>query len=418
MKRNRVAAIDIGTTKVATIMADIDSAGGRPRILGVGVAPSLGLQKGLVVNIEEAKQSIRESVRKAERSAGYRLESAYIGITGRHINSVNNRGVISISRNDRLVRPDDLKRVLDIARSIKVPNDQKLLHVIPRSYMVDGQEGIKNPVGMHGFRLDVEAHIVTAAVTSVQNLTKCIRGLSIEVEDLVLESLASAEAVLTKEEKMAGVLLADIGGGTTDICVIKDDTIYHTSILPVGGYQVTRDISIGLGLSYELAEEMKKRYGNVLPHEEDEKEEEKTVTADGQSISYHNLSEIIRIRMEELIRLIVLELPHGDYAKLIPAGIVLTGGGANLPGLAEMGQEITRLPVRVGIPDNLYGVSDSLRDPAYATSVGLMMWKFKNQGAQSYQMPRGVFFSFLSRLFRGAPRNTTTNTTTNTTSQY
>jgi len=406
MKRNRVAAIDVGTTKVATIMADIDSVGGRPRILGVGVAPSLGLQKGLVVNIEEAKQSIRESVRKAERSAGYRLESAYIGITGRHINSVNNRGVISISRNDRLVRPDDLKRVLDIARSIKVPNDQKLLHVIPRSYMVDGQEGIKNPVGMHGFRLDVEAHIVTAAVTSVQNLTKCIRSLGIEVEDLVLESLASAEAVLTEEERMAGVLLADIGGGTTDICVIKDNTIYHTSILPVAGYQVTRDISIGLGLSYELAEEMKKRYGNVLPHEEDEKEEEKTVTADGHSISYHDLSEIIRIRMEELIRLIVLELPHGDYTKLIPAGIVLTGGGANLPGLAEMGQEITRLPVRVGIPENLFGVSDSLRDPAYATSVGLMMWKFKNQGAQAYQVPRGGFFSFFSRLFKGAPKNT------------
>jgi len=401
MKQNVLTAIDVGTTKVCTIMADTDINGGWPRILGVGVASSQGLQKGLVVNIEEAKESIREAVRKAERSAGYRLESAYVGITGRHINSVNNRGVISISRNDRMVRPDDLRRVLDIARSIRVPSDQKLLHVIPRSYMVDGQEGIKNPVGMHGFRLDVEAHIVTAAVTSIQNLTKCIRGLGIEIDDLVLESLASGEAVLSEEEKQAGVLLADIGGGTTDICVIKDDTIHHTSILPVAGYQVTRDISIGLGLSFELAEEMKKRYGNVLPYEEGEEGEERTVTADGHSVSYHDLSEIIRIRMEELVRLIVLELPHGDYTKLVPAGMVLTGGCANLPGLAELTQEITGLPARVGVPANLYGVSDSLRDPAYATTVGLLLWKFKNQTSQNYQLKRGGFWSFLAWLFGG-----------------
>jgi len=400
MKRNRIAAIDVGTTKVCTIMADVDSRNSWPRILGVGVAPSQGLQKGLVVNIDEAKESIRESVRKAERSAGYRLESAYVGITGRHINSVNNRGVISISRNDRLVRPDDLKRVLEIARSIKVPSDQKLLHVIPKQYMVDGQEGVKNPVGMHGFRLDVEAHIVTAAVTSIQNLTKCIRSVGIEIDDLVLESLASAEAALTEEEKQAGVLLTDIGGGTTDICVIKDDTIHHTSILPVAGYQITRDIAIGLGLSFELAEEMKKKFGNVMPYREED-EEDKTVTTDGHSVSYRDLSEIIRIRVEELLRLIILELPHGDYAKLIPAGLVLTGGGANLPGIAELAQELTRLPARVGIPVSMYGVSDTLRDPAFATSVGLLLWRMKKQqGAQGWRDNNGGGFSgFISRIF-------------------
>ncbi len=401
MRKNRVAAIDVGTTKVCTIMADVSGNGGSPRVLGVGVAPSAGLQKGLVVNIDEAKESIRESVRKAERSAGYKLESAYVGITGRHVSSVNNRGVVSISRGDRLVRPEDLRRVLEIARSVRVPSDQKLLHVIPRSYKVDGQEGIKNPVGMHGFRLDVEAHIVTAAVTSIQNLTKCIRGVGVEIDDLVLESLASAEAVLTEEERQTGVLLADIGGGTTDICVIKDDTIYHTSILPVAGYQITRDVAMGLGLSFELAEEMKKRYGNVMPFAEEGKEEEedKKVTADGHSVSYHDLSEIIRIRVEELIRLIVLELPHGDYAKLIPAGIVLTGGSANLPGIAELTETMTRLPARVGTPINMYGVSDTLRDPAYATGVGLLLWKAKKQqGMQSWQDKHGVR-DFLSRLF-------------------
>ena len=233
-KRTRVAAIDVGTTKVCTIMGDVDNEG-QLRILGVGVGPSQGLQKGLVVNVNEAKEAIRESVRKAERTAGCKLESAYIGVTGRHISSVNNHGVIAITRNDQLVKPADLRRVLSVARTIKVPQDHRVLHIIPRSYAVDGQEGVKNPVGMHGFRLDVEAHIITAAITSVQNLTKCIRGLGIEIDDLVMEPLASSEAVLSEEERVDGVMLADIGGGTTDIAVFKDDTIFHTSVLPVAG---------------------------------------------------------------------------------------------------------------------------------------------------------------------------------------
>ena len=255
MKRTKVAAIDVGTTKVCTIMGDVDTEGGL-RILGVGIAPSAGLQKGLVINVNEAKEAIRESVKKAERTTGYKLESAYIGVTGRHISSVNNRGVIAITRNDQLVRTSDLKRVMQVARTIKIPPDHKVLHMIPRSYAVDGQEGVKNPVGMHGFRLDVEAHIITAAINSVQNLTKSIRGLGIDIDDLIMEPLASAEAVLSEEEKQDGVMLADIGGGTTDIAVFKDDTIYHTSVLPVAGHLITRDISVGLGLSLELAEQM------------------------------------------------------------------------------------------------------------------------------------------------------------------
>ncbi len=267
MKRTKVAAIDVGTTKVCTIMGDIDAEGSL-RILGVGVGPSQGLQKGLVINVNEAKEAIRDSIRKAERTAGTKLESAYIGVTGRHISSVNNHGVIAITRSDQLVRPSDLKRVLQVARTVKVPSDHKVLHIIPRTYVVDGQEGVKNPVGMHGFRLDVEAHIITAAVTSVQNLTKCIRGLGVEIDDLVMEPLASAEAVLSEEERADGVMIADIGGGTTDIAVLKEDTIYHTSVLPVAGHLITRDISVGLGLSPELAESMKKKYGNVNPNME------------------------------------------------------------------------------------------------------------------------------------------------------
>jgi cell division protein FtsA len=398
MKRTKIAAIDVGTTKVCTVMADIDR-NDVLRVVGVGVVPSAGLQKGLVVNVNEARESIHDSVRAAERVAGYKLESAYVGITGRHITSVNNRGVVTITRNDMLVRPDDLQRVLQVTRSVKVPSDQKLLHVIPRTYIVDGQQGIKDPVGMHGFRLDLEAHIITAAIASVQNLTKCIRSVGIEIEDLVLEPLASAEAVLTEEEKEKGVVLADIGGGTTDIAVFKDNTIYHTAILPVAGYQVTRDISIGLGLSFELAEEMKKKYGNVTLSSKTKDEPERTLTTNGHNISYSDLSEVIRVRVEELISLIVLELPRTDYTKFALSGLVLTGGTANLPGIAELGQELTRLPVRVGTPINLYGVSDKLLDPAYATSVGLLLWKRRNEGAKNWQT-KGGLRHFLSRVFR------------------
>jgi cell division protein FtsA len=373
------------------------------RVLGVGVVPSHGLHKGLVVNINEAKESIRQSIRMAEQMAGRRLESAYVGVTGRHITGVNRGGSISITRNNQVVHPDDLKRVLDVARTVRVPTEQKLLHVIPRDYVVDGQKGIKNPVGMHGFRLDVETHIITAAQTSIQNLTKCIRGIGVDVEDLVLEPLASAEAVLEPEEKQDGVLLVDIGGGTTDLALFKDDTIYHTSVLPVAGYQVTRDISIGLGITFELAEEMKKRYGDVTPKDIDPAAKEISITGDGHSISYNDLSDIIRVRVEELLRLIMLELPESDYRKLIPAGLVITGGGANLPGIAELGQKITRMPVRLGRPMRLQGVSDVLENPAHATGVGLLMWKFRNHDTEARKSHkkglRGLLFHML-KLFR------------------
>jgi cell division protein FtsA len=397
MKRTKVAAIDVGTTKVCTIMGDVDNEGGL-RVLGVGVGPSEGLQKGLVVNVNEAKEAIRESIKKAERTAGYKLESAYIGVTGRHISSVNNHGVIAITRGDQLVRPSDLKRVLQVARSVKVPSDHRVLHVIPRQYVVDGQEGVKNPVGMHGFRLDVEAHIITAAITSVQNLTKCIRSLGIEIDDLVMEPLASAEACLSEEERMDGVMIADIGGGTTDIAVLKDDTICHTSVLPVAGHLITRDISVGLGLSPELAEQMKKKYGNISLNQETSIDADRTLTEDGHAVSYRDLSEIIRIRVEELVRLIMMELPRTDYDKFIPAGLVLTGGSSNLPGIAEVAQEIAHVPVRVGEPVSLYGVADSLRDPAYATSVGLLLWKLRNESVHTW-VPQSGLRHTLSQVF-------------------
>jgi cell division protein FtsA len=401
MKRDRIAAIDVGTTKVCTIMAEVLDKEGL-RVLGVGITPSRGLHKGLVVNINEAKESIRRSVRMAEQSAGRRLESAYVGVTGRHITSVNNRGSVSITRGNQVVGPNDLKRVLELSRTVRIPEEQRLLHVIPREYTVDGQTGVRNPVGMHGFRLDVETHIITAAVTSVKNLTKCIHAIGVDVDDLIMEPLASAEAVLEPEERQEGVLLADIGGGTTDLALFKDNTIYHTSVLPVAGYQVTRDISVGLGISFELAEEMKKKYGNVTPHENggSANDQQIAITGDGHSISYNDLSEIIGVRMEEILRLVMLELPQKDYERLIPTGLVITGGGANLPGLVELGQKVTRVPVRVGRPMRLDGVSDALDDPAYATAVGLLLWKMKNNSTASAEAKQGGFSRLISRMFR------------------
>ena len=395
-KQTSLASIDVGTTKVCTIIAEAEE-GGSVRVLGVGVTPSKGLHKGLVVNINDAAASIRESVRKAEQASGTKVESAYVGVTGRHVTSLNNRGVVAITHNDRLVRPDDLKRVLQSARSIKVPSDRKLLHVIPRGYAIDGQVGVKNPVGMHGFRLDVETHIITAAVTSVQNLAKCIRSIGIEIDDLILEPLASNEAVLTEDEKQTGVILADIGGGTTDIAVFREGSIWHTAILPVAGYQITRDIAIGLGLPFDVAEEMKKRYGSVMPVYEGKIETPSAMSEDGHGVSYQDLCDIIRARVEEIVRLILLELPRSEYESLVPAGLVLTGGSANLSGIAAMGRDMLDLSVRVGYPSNMSGITDSLHDPAYATSVGLLLWGAKHEGTQTWQSYG--FGASLKRLF-------------------
>ncbi len=404
MRKQILSAIDVGTTKVCTTIAEVND-GGTIRVAGVGVTLSKGLHKGLVVNINDAKESIRESVKKAEYASGYRVESAYVGVTGRHVSSINNRGVVAITHNDRLVRPNDLRRVLTSAQSVKIAGDRKLLHVIPRSYAVDGQAGVKNPVGMHGFRLDVETHVITAAITSVQNLVKCIRGINIDIDDLILEPLASSEAVLTKDEKEVGIILADIGGGTTDIAIFKDSSIWHTSILPVAGYQLTRDIAIGLGLPFDVSEEMKKRYGSVMPVYEGKAETAPAISEDGHGASYQDLCDIIRARVEEILRLILLELPRSDYETLVPAGLVLTGGTSNLSGIDALGREILQLPVRVGVATNIYGITDTLRDPAYATSVGLLLWGAKHEGSttwKSHGFGTGLrhLFSRITNLFR------------------
>jgi cell division protein FtsA len=392
-----ISAIDVGTTKICTIIGSLDS-GGNVQVLGVGLVPSHGMHKGMVVNVEEAKESVTESIRRAEQASGLKVESAYVGVTGRHISSINSHGVVAIPRNDRLVRHDDLKRVLSSAQQVTLPDDRRILHAIPRNYALDSQERIKNPVGMHGFRLDVETHIITAAISSVQNLVKCIRSIGVEIQDLILEPLASGEAVLTPEEREVGVILADIGGGTTDIAVFKDGSIYHTSIIPVAGYQVTSDLSIGLGLPFEIAEAMKKKYGNVYPEVLTKSKDSTLTVEDGHSVSYSELCDIIKSRMEELLRLILLEMPDSNYASLAPAGLVLTGGCSNLAGLEALSRQTIRIQTRIGEPMGVYGITDILHDPAHSTGVGLLLWGTRNHNRPAWeaQKKNGVFDGFMT----------------------
>lgn len=380
-KENVVAAIDVGTTKVCTLVGEYDR-DGQVQIVGVGISPSRGLRKGMVVNIDETVESIAESVEKAERSSGYKIVSAQVGIAGGHISSLNNRGVVAVSRTDRIIGEDDVTRAIESARTISIPSNREIIHVIPRSYTIDGQDGVKNPIGMYGFRLDVEAHIVTGAVTSIQNLTKCVQKVGVDVEDLVLQPIASAEAVLTEEEKEMGVVLADIGGGTTDIGVFIEGAIWHTSILPIAGHHLSNDIAIGLRTPFAVAEEIKAKYGHAFPSSIDPeaKIDVATFGAEGsRPIMTRHLSEIIEARIEEVLEMILVEIKRSGYEGLLPAGLVITGGTANLPGIELLAKEVTQSPVRVGHPVGAAGILEDLDDPAYATSIGLLLWGARNR---------------------------------------
>ena len=388
MKSSILTAIDVGTTKVVTTIAEVEN-GKVLRVSGVGITPSSGMHKGLVVGIQDAKQSIRESVRKAEFASGRKVKSAYIGVTGRHVSSLNRRGAVTIGRHDRAVRFGDIKKVIQNARHFQIPSGQRLLHVIPRSYAVNGGKVVKDPVGLAGHQLDVETHIITAAAASMKNIASCIEGLGIGIDELVLEPLASSEAVLTEDEKRQGVILADIGGGTTDVAVFRDGSIWHTAIISVAGYQLTRDIAVGMGLPFNAAEQMKKEHGGVTQALEGQLESTLRRPSEDKPATFQDLRRILRARVEEILGLIVLELPQSNYESVVPNGLVLTGGSSNLAGIDVLGRQILRLPVRVGRPVPMPGIENSLTDPAYATNVGLLLWGAKQQIAPELK-PSGL----------------------------
>jgi len=375
-----VVGIDVGTTKICTLIGEVDEEDGLC-IVGVGVHPAHGLSKGVVVNVEEATRSIAASVEKAERVSGYRIESAYVGLAGKHISSLNSRGVVAVGRGDRCITQDDIDRAIEAAQAIAVPHNREIVHVIPRSYTLDGQDGVRDPIGMVGFRLEVEAHIVTGAVASMRNLARCVENANVEVNDFILQPLASAGAVLTTDEREMGVVLVDAGGGTTDVAIFVDGSICHSEVLPVGGNNLSHDLSVGLRTPFATAEALKIEHGHVLPEMVDP-EEMIEVTAFGddepQSVSRLEMAHILEARAEEMFAMVLNEIKRSGYEGLLPAGLVLTGGTANLQSFKELGREMLQLPVRVGRVRNVSGLADAVSGPAYATAVGLLQWGLRH----------------------------------------
>jgi len=408
MRGGVLASIDIGTTKVCTVVGEVLPE--QPlRILGVGIAAAHGLSRGMVENLRDASESIRTSIEQAERSSGTRILSAHVGVAGPHISCVNNRGIVAIPDRDRPISQDDVARVLDASRIVSIPTNRDIIHAVPRYYIVDGQDHVSDPLGMYGQRLDVETHIITGLSTILQNETKCVESAGVQVESLILSPLASAEAVLEDEEKRQGVVLADIGGGTTDIALFVEGSVLHTAVLPVGGNHITRDLVVGLRCPYQSAEDAKALFGHALPSAIDPEEtvELEVFGAEGRkSVSRRRIAEIIQARVEEICEMTIREVRRSVHDDILSAGIVLTGGTANLTGIAMLAEQVTGLPARVGAPRNLQGLSDMLCDPTYAASVGVLQWAVREYATGAWStrqrslMPQGDFWQRITRWAR------------------
>ena len=374
-----IVGLDIGTSKVVAIVGAITEAG-VIEVVGIGSHPSRGLKKGMVVNIESTVQSIQRAIEEAELMAGCQIHSVYAGIAGSHIRSLNSHGIVAIK--DREVYSHDLDRVIDAAQAVAIPADQKVLHILPQEYVIDAQEGIKEPLGMSGVRLEAKVHLVTCAVNASQNIEKCIRRCGLEVEDIILEQLASSYSVLTDDERELGVCLVDIGGGTTDIAIFTEGAIRHTGVIPIAGDQVTNDIAMALRTPTQNAEEIKIKYACALTQLAGADETVKVPSVGDRlprDLSRQALAEVVEPRYDELFTLVQAELRRSGYEDLIAAGIVLTGGTSKMEGVIELAEEIFHSPVRIGTPQNIQGLTDIVRNPIYATGVGLLQYGLKQQ---------------------------------------
>jgi len=369
-----VVGIDIGTTKVCTLVARVEGERNL-RILGVGIEPAQGVRKGTIVDLAAATQSIAHSVEKAQRSSGLEITSALVSLAGSHISSVNSRGVVGIS--GRVIDQDDVARALDAAQAVAIPHNREVIHVIQRGFVLDGQDGIRTPIGMHGYRLEVEAHIITAAAATVENLRQCVQACGVDVSQFVLNPLASGEVVLNETERQMGAVVCDIGGGTTDMAIYIDGDVWHTMVLAVGGNHITSDIATLLRLPISQAEDIKKQFG-VADAEDIPADDQFPVRAFGEDapvqVSRKELAQIIEARTEEIFALLLQEIKRSGYDGLLPAGMVLTGGSSNLPKIRQLASRVLGLPVRIARPENLIGLTDQLHSPAYSTSVGLLYW--------------------------------------------
>jgi cell division protein FtsA len=371
-EKNLIVGLDIGTSKVVAIVSEVDQ-DGVAEIIGIGSHPSRGLKKGVVVNIESTVQSIQRAIEEAELMAGCQIHSVYAGIAGSHIRSMNSHGIVAIR--DQEVAQSDVDRVIDAARAVAIPADQKLLHVLPQEFIIDDQEGIRQPIGMSGVRLEAKVHLVSGAVSAAQNIIKCVRRCGLEVDDIILEQLASSYAVLTEDEKDLGVCIVDIGGGTTDIAVFTDGSIRHTAVIPIAGDQVTNDIAVALRTPTQYAEEIKVKYACALTQlasPEDTIEVPSVGERPARRLARQTLAEVVEPRYEELLTLVQAELQRSGYEDLIAAGVVMTGGSSKMEGVVELAEEVFHMPVRLGVPTNVSGLAEVVRNPVYATGVGLI----------------------------------------------
>jgi cell division protein FtsA len=394
-----LVGLDIGTTKICTIVGEVQN--GLVNIIGIGSHPSRGLRKGVVVNIEGTVQSIRKAIEEAELMAGCQIDSVFAGIAGGHIRGINSHGVIAVK--NREINEQDIKRVIDAASAIAIPMDREVIHVLPQEYIVDDQDGIRDPIGMCGVRLEGKVHIVTGAVTSAQNIIRCTNRAGLHVNDIVLEQLGCSEAVLSPEEKDLGGGVVDIGGGTTDLVIFCHGSIKHTSVLSLAGNHITSDISLGLRTPAEEAEKLKKRYGCALVSLVKKEEMIEVPSVGGRksrTLSRQTLAEIIEPRVEEILTLVQGEIVRSGYANLIGSGIVLTGGTAIMEGMPEIAEQIFNLPVRRGYPVGISGLTDLVNSPIFATGVGLVVYGSKNRSKSRFRIGETNIFTKVSRRMR------------------
>lgn len=380
---NLLVGLDIGTTKICAIVGNATEDG--IEIVGIGTSPSRGLRKGVVINIESTVSAIRKAVEEAELMAGCEIKSVYAGIAGGHIRGFNSQGIIAIK--NREVSSDDVKRVIDAAKAVAIPMDREVIHILPQEFIIDDQDGIREPLGMSGVRLEAKVHIVTGAVASAQNIIKACNRAGLDVADIVLEQLASSEAVLSADEKELGVALVDIGGGTTDIAIFVDGAIKHTSVLSLGGNNMTNDIAVGLRTPMAEAEKIKQKYGCCMASLVGKEETIEVPSVGGRKprvLSRQLLSEILEPRVEEIFTLVNREIVKSGYEDMIASGVVITGGSTILEGMPELAEQVFNLPVRRGLPQNIGGLVDVVNTPAYATGVGLVVYGSKNQGIREF----------------------------------
>lgn len=399
IKEDLITGLDLGTTKISAIVAEVNEKG-EINIVGVGTTASYGLRRGVVVNLDKTVEGIRQAVGEAELMAGVKVNNVVVGIAGDHIKSFNSRGVIAVSRTDEGITHDDIKRVIEQAKAVTIPMDRKIIHVLPQDYTVDDQTGIKEPVGMAGVRLEAEVHIVTAAVTAIQNIIKSIERANLNVRDIVLQPYASSFAVLDDEEKELGVCLIDVGGGTTDFAIFFEGSIRHTSIVGLGGENITNDIAIGLRTPKRQAEEIKKRYGVAVASLVDTNEMMEVPGVGGRKkreVSRQILASIIEPRMEEIFTLVEREIKRSGFDDRLTAGIVLTGGTSKMEGIEQLAERIFDLPVKVGVPKGVIGLTDAVSDPVHAAGIGLILYGYQHKEEEGFFEKKGGFLEGLIR---------------------